>query len=74
MDGLDPLNLHHLAFRAAKDAKSSRGDLRELTLSSDELVRGAVAMNLVIPSDVLQTLRSDQRAHVQECLSKRKAV
>lgn len=74
MDGLDAFNLHHLAFRAASDAKASPGDLRELALSSDELVRGAVAMNASTPEDVLQALQRDESAHVQECLSKRMAV
>lgn len=74
MDAPDALSLHHMAFRAANDAKASPCDLRELALSSDELVRGAVAMNASTPEDVLQALQRDESAHVQECLSKRMAV
>lgn len=74
MDELDALNLHHMAFRAASDGNASPGDLRELALSIDELVRGAVAMNLATPEDVLQALLNDSSAHVLECLSKRMAV
>lgn len=73
MDAYDALNFYHVAFRAANDAKASPGDLRELALSSDELVRGAVAMNAATPEDVLQVLRRDESAHVQECLVTRSA-
>ncbi|WLH05378.1 hypothetical protein [Pseudomonas lurida] len=74
MDSDDALNLYHLAFRAANDPKALPGDLRELALSEDELVRGAVAMNLLTPQDVLQELLNDSSAHVKECLSKRVEV
>ncbi|WP_312497287.1 hypothetical protein [Pseudomonas cremoris] len=74
MDSDDALNFYHLAFRAANDPKALPGDLRELALSEDELVRGAVAMNLVTPEDVLKDLLNDSSAHVKGCLSKRMAV
>ncbi len=73
MDACSALDLHHMSFRAASDAKASPGDLRELALSSDELVRGAVAMNASTPEDVLQALQRDESAHVQECLATRSA-
>lgn len=74
MDAYSALDFHHLAFRAANDSKAAPGDLRELALSSDEFVRGAVAMNLSTPEDVLQALLIDSSVHVQECLSKKMAV
>lgn len=73
MDVSDALSIHHMAFRAANDAKASPGNLRELSLSADELVRGAVAMNASTPEYVLQALQRDGSAHVQECLVTRSA-
>lgn len=74
MDAKKAINLSHLAFRAASDPDTTSGDLRELSLSSDEVVRGAVVMNKSTPSDVLSRVRDDESFHVQECILAKEAL
>ncbi|NVZ50062.1 hypothetical protein HX792_06930 [Pseudomonas sp. B6002] len=74
MDATKAFNLFHLAFRAASDPDTTKGDLRELSLSSDEVVRGAVVMNKSTPSDVISRMRKDESFHVQECILAREAL
>lgn len=68
MDEASAENLSHLAFRAASNPETPRGDLRELSLSADEIVRGAVVMNESAPEDVINRMREDESSHVQECI------
>lgn len=67
------MDIAHLALRAASNPETAKGDLRELALSRDELVRSAVAMNGSTPPDLLNDLLSDESVHVQECSVGRRA-
>lgn len=62
----------HADFRMANDEDTPADTLALLALSTDELVRGAVALNANTPSSILNKLREDASDHVQACLLLRK--
>ncbi len=61
----------HLNFRNSNDNKAEKKVLELLSLSSEEIIRGAVALNLSSPSDIIEGLKVDSSTYVNDCLTKR---
>ena len=58
----------HDDFRKANTLETSENELKKLSLSSHDVVRGAVAMNVNSPIAVKEILFNDNSDHVKECL------
>lgn len=60
-----------LLLKKAGDNNTSPEDLLNLSLSDDEQIRAAVAMNEATPEKIIAALALDKSAWVQDCLGKR---
>lgn len=60
-----------ISFRQANDNETPSEVLVKLSLSDDEIIRGAVALNESTPRHILDSLASDKSEYVKSCLDKR---
>ena len=58
-------------FRQANNNKTSPEKLAALSKSTDEKIRGAIALNKATPTKVLEYLLNDKSGYVLSCLQKR---
>lgn len=61
----------HNAYLQANDRDSPKELLTTLSKSTDELLRGAVALNPSTPTEILEELLKDTSSYVLNCLRKR---
>lgn len=61
----------HVVFRQANDNETPTELLTSLSQSTDEVIRGAIALNKATPIKVLEDLLNDSSCYVLSCLRKR---
>lgn len=61
----------HIVFRHANDSDTPQELLTTLSKSTDEILRGAVALNPATPAEILEELLDDKSSYVLSCLRKR---
>lgn len=62
----------HLDLRAAEDSNTDVETLKNLSQSSDEVIRAAVALNESTSQEILAILLKDKSDYVRSCVEKRK--
>lgn len=61
----------HIVFRQANDNETPEELLTALSKSTDEVIRGAIALNKATPIKALEDLLNDSSSYVLSCLRKR---
>lgn len=73
IEDLREINLHK-EFRQANDPETSIDTLALLSKASNDLIRGAVALNQSTPNFILELLLNDTSEYVASCLKKREEL
>jgi len=73
IEDLSKINLHK-EFRQANDPETPIDTLVLLSQSSNDLLRGAVALNQSTPNFLVELLLNDTSEYVASCLRKREQL
>ena len=73
IEDLSKINLHK-EFRQANDPETPIDTLVLLSQSSNDLLRGAVALNQSTPNFLVELLLNDTSEYVASCLRKREEL
>lgn len=73
IEDLSKINLHK-EFRQANDPETPIDTLVLLSQSSNDLLRGAVALNQSTPNFLVELLLNDSSEYVASCLRKREEL